>query len=495
MNRPILTSEELLSAYLDGELTADQRREVEQSLAGNAGHRQLLDELRGLHAQLAQLPKFHLGDDFTARVLREVGRRTFAPTPSVPESEYTEEVLSAYLDGEASPDQRRQVEAWLAASPDHQQVLDDLHVLSANLRDLPRYRLDEGFADRVLQAAQQRSLAAQPVASAAGAPRIGRPATVWRRVALVALAVSAAILVTLHWAWGPGREPVEGPGMARTGDEPHGVTPSDPTRRERPSAVPATGDPQRLPEPYPPPAAQLAVEGDSPASPAGRAPSPISFVSLVQPQVRQRLLLVYELSVTAEGAENAAFASLLKRQNIRFQETVAVGAEEQKALLKQRFLKGVEVVRGERTNQDEVQLFLVSCSARQAEAMYAELLTRPFGFASFCLNLTAKDADGGALGRVCDARPEAAEAVQLLVNFAILSRRARQVGVFGKISWVEPSLLTPPPQAPRDPAAVGPLPSDRPAAPGELEGDFRCELLFVVRQLQPLGPDKTPDGQ
>ena len=46
-----------LSAYLDGELEGDQRRQVERLLRGNAPARQLLEELRCTTALVAALPR------------------------------------------------------------------------------------------------------------------------------------------------------------------------------------------------------------------------------------------------------------------------------------------------------------------------------------------------------------------------------------------------------------------------------------------------------
>ena len=49
------TNHELLSAYLDGELTADERQRVEQLLAESAECRQVYDELRALRTSLISL--------------------------------------------------------------------------------------------------------------------------------------------------------------------------------------------------------------------------------------------------------------------------------------------------------------------------------------------------------------------------------------------------------------------------------------------------------
>jgi hypothetical protein len=89
-----LPENELLSAYLDGELTAAERAEVERLLAANPAARQLLDELRTLSATLRALPPQTLGEDLSRQVLRVAERRmltegepghwTRSPTPAVP---------------------------------------------------------------------------------------------------------------------------------------------------------------------------------------------------------------------------------------------------------------------------------------------------------------------------------------------------------------------------------------------------------------------------
>jgi hypothetical protein len=84
-----LRENELLSAYLDGELTAAERTEVERLLAANPAARQLLDELRALRATLQALPPRKLGEDLSRQVLREAGRRMITegtPVRSEPSS-------------------------------------------------------------------------------------------------------------------------------------------------------------------------------------------------------------------------------------------------------------------------------------------------------------------------------------------------------------------------------------------------------------------------
>jgi hypothetical protein len=66
---------ELFSAYLDGELTAEEQGCVEQVLAASAEARQLLEELRALGSTLQSLPQERLDEDFSSRVLEVAARQ------------------------------------------------------------------------------------------------------------------------------------------------------------------------------------------------------------------------------------------------------------------------------------------------------------------------------------------------------------------------------------------------------------------------------------
>lgn len=65
---------ELLSGYLDGELTPDEQAAVEQWLAEDASARELLEELRGLRAEVQQIPRLQLPEQFAHEVLRSAER-------------------------------------------------------------------------------------------------------------------------------------------------------------------------------------------------------------------------------------------------------------------------------------------------------------------------------------------------------------------------------------------------------------------------------------
>ena len=63
-----------LSAYLDGELSAAEKVEMEQLIANDPRYQRLADDLLRLQAELRRLPEHQLSNDLTDRVLREAER-------------------------------------------------------------------------------------------------------------------------------------------------------------------------------------------------------------------------------------------------------------------------------------------------------------------------------------------------------------------------------------------------------------------------------------
>ena len=71
-----------LSAYLDGELSPERTRDVEQLLAESAEARELLDALRGVSLRLGELPRVEPPADLAQRVARHYERVRAARTAS-----------------------------------------------------------------------------------------------------------------------------------------------------------------------------------------------------------------------------------------------------------------------------------------------------------------------------------------------------------------------------------------------------------------------------
>lgn len=82
MNDPF--PEELLSAYLDGELPREERARVEEWLAASADHRRLFDDLQAIRRELQALPHQSLDTGFSDRVLAVIRERSGDSSASPP---------------------------------------------------------------------------------------------------------------------------------------------------------------------------------------------------------------------------------------------------------------------------------------------------------------------------------------------------------------------------------------------------------------------------
>jgi anti-sigma factor RsiW len=102
----------------------------------------------------------------------------------------SEELLSAYVDGELSPQLRAAVERWVENSPEARQKLEDFQRLSRLFGDLPRIEVPGEFSTEVLHLAERRMLLPEATA-ASGRKR-------FRRLALtLAASITAAALLLI----------------------------------------------------------------------------------------------------------------------------------------------------------------------------------------------------------------------------------------------------------------------------------------------------------
>ena len=76
--------DELISAYLDGELDSQQHAQVEHLLDSESRFQQMLEELRTLRETLHSLPRRRLDAGFHERVLRKAAQRSAAATQVTP---------------------------------------------------------------------------------------------------------------------------------------------------------------------------------------------------------------------------------------------------------------------------------------------------------------------------------------------------------------------------------------------------------------------------
>ena len=75
----MLPDQELIGAYLDGELSGEDLARAETLLATQPECRQLLEELQALRTSLQALPQHTLGNDFANSVLRRAEREILQP--------------------------------------------------------------------------------------------------------------------------------------------------------------------------------------------------------------------------------------------------------------------------------------------------------------------------------------------------------------------------------------------------------------------------------
>ncbi len=478
---------QLLSGYLDGELSVEQRQAVEQRLVEDPEFRDSYRALTGLGEHLQALQHHRLDDEAAARMARAIDQAYAAAQQDKLAEDVDAERIAAYVDDQLDAQQQQAVRLRLEQDEAQRRWFDRLCTLQRRLKLLTVYRLDDQFAARV----RQRIESLEPGASEATtcgeiSPVFGksrstmaadhaasdRHSGAWRGVFWAVAAIATAILLMV--AVPQRTEPI---GQAVV------------ERQEELAERPAVDQPIATPEDGP---------VDAPAVPARKwspdASSPFTLVSSLR---QRRLVLVYEILVTEEGVKHAAFSNLLLRHGIGFADTSVISRREQEALLEERFLQGVQIADQRRREMDRVDLYLVRTTALTADSLYSDLMSRPAGIGGFSLNLTTRDAGAQVLDRLCestDVENKVDQAIRLLANLGIMSSSARNLGAFGSIGWIDPTLFEIPapiddPAVPGrdadlwDPQVVPPAAEDfdiQPVPP--VQADFECELLFVVRQ-------------
>ncbi|WP_232731662.1 anti-sigma factor family protein, partial [Kamptonema formosum] len=131
---------ELVSAYLDGEVTAAERRQVEEWLSSEPAvqrsHAQLLalrQEIEAMPAPAAQLCAERTLEGVFAKLDSQAQSETAAQAVEIDQFE----LVSAYLDGEVTAAERRQVEEWLSSEPAVQRLHAQLLALRQEIEAMP----------------------------------------------------------------------------------------------------------------------------------------------------------------------------------------------------------------------------------------------------------------------------------------------------------------------------------------------------------------------
>src|SRR3972149_4941961 len=108
---------------------------------------------------------------------------------------FDDELLSAYLDDELTPEERARVEGRLAVDPAARQIVEQLRGGGRSVQELPQESVGVDLRDAILERAQRT---VKPISAVTDSPRpvlrfsVGRSKRGW---AWAGLAVAAALLV------------------------------------------------------------------------------------------------------------------------------------------------------------------------------------------------------------------------------------------------------------------------------------------------------------
>lgn len=143
--------------------------------------------------------------DVTANVSQKNRRASGTSERCGMNDKISEELLSAYLDGELSQSERADVAQLLEASPAAQHQLADFQKLSQWMQELPPAQPPQGFAKEVLLQAERRSLLREPTPPAPVAPTRRS----WLKPTLGIVAAAAAVVFLVRAV--PAPQPVQQP--------------------------------------------------------------------------------------------------------------------------------------------------------------------------------------------------------------------------------------------------------------------------------------------
>lgn len=151
---------EMISAYLDGEGSSEERRQVECWLQSDTTVQQLYARLMRLRQGIQSIPVPVSSAATVEQTIDQVFARLDAEQPKATVPFAQAELLSAYLDGEVTAAERHQVEGWLATDPAVQQLYHQMQRMQHAVQTLPMPATAtvsaDALADRVITRVQRR---------------------------------------------------------------------------------------------------------------------------------------------------------------------------------------------------------------------------------------------------------------------------------------------------------------------------------------------------
>ncbi len=391
----------------------------------------------------------------------------------------THELISAYLDGELSGDERSRVTQLLASSDEYRQTLEAMQSLAQGMQTLPAYRLDDQFAKRVLAAAGNAS--ASTPGSDASAPQVAAASRRWHVGATAALTAAAVLLLAVFLGLPSGdsgntarpvaavdQNPVDQNPVDQNPDRP---IPESQTAAVQPSSAAAThtaathtaathtahtpapelnipgpntgaaGNHQdgnstpstaaagipATPAALPP---QTGARGDhrepnidrqkptvskqenaadiarsqqmaaqtAPPQPSNRKPK----IKLGPGRTSQKMLLVIDVQVTRAGWESGRFEALLNQAGVPFDANIRVESELEKTLLDSRFFEATNTPDASPTEPTKAPLAIVYVAARGGaiDRVWQQMKREPTHFAHVGLDMALQPGDTNLFGQL-----------------------------------------------------------------------------------------------
>jgi hypothetical protein len=404
--------------------------------------------------------------------------------PAIPE-----DLISAYLDGEVTSEERVLVESAMSKSAELRQLYQDLRSLQVDLRSLPRHQLGTDFAqritDRIGRDAVRPAARIEPSRQRANWRR-------WQPAMAMAISITAVLLVALlvNLRSGSKGRP-EGPGQQVAS-----------TSSGKGAGLPSGAEPVEK--------GPLSV---GPSIETGRAPS--DSIRLVDTESMPKLVLVLDLTITPEGQKIGVFEDALKKAGIRVNPDIVVDEKLEKQLLANRFIGDVEKTdRAARkgrsaSSPDEVEMHYIVGPGLQVDAALKDLQNRPAKYVArkkYDLVMQPADMEMFKLlhsaARVAGGpKPEALRVHRLSFRFSLRSASAGFMGSMArpmfkaelvpdkapvKADASASNQVSPAPMK-MDLSMIAPSGNTRAVATGNApdgEGDnIRCEALVILRNL------------
>ena len=276
-------------------------------------------------------------------------------------AEFDDELLSAYLDDELTPEERARVEERLAADPRARQLLEELRAVSRAMKELPPATLGTDLRETVLRRAERAMLVSGERASAGGLNEVARriPFGRSKRAWFWAGATLAAGLMLMVFAREPGRnQDLTGEVARLKSPAPRGDSPV-PELRSSDRAKDEAGDvvasvPTTAPAASPPATVSVPGEMASREVASGGAGGAVAVRSApTVANVPAEELLVVHVNVTPAAFKNRAFDALFSKHQIEVEEPAA---DEAKV-----------------AEPSDVEMVLVEAAPAQVDACLAEL--------------------------------------------------------------------------------------------------------------------------